>query len=100
MVAGLGARAGENNAVFIEGDDAEAKALVAGLVAGIGGVAIDTGNLRTGGYLQGMSGPLAGSLEMLTPAEARERLARVATEKPGNRIRDVPPRNGAAVERK
>lgn len=80
MVAGLGARAGENNTVFIAGDDADAKALVAGLVASIRGVAIDTGDLRTGGYLQGMSGPLAGSLEMLTPAEARERLARVATE--------------------
>lgn len=79
MVAGLGARAGENNAVFIAGDAADAKAVVAGLVASIGGVAIDTGDLRTGGYLQGMRGPLAGSLEMLTPAEARERLAQVAT---------------------
>lgn len=78
MVAGLGAQAGENNAVFIAGDDADAKALVAGLVASIGGVAIDTGDLRTGGYLQGMSGPLAGGMEMLTPADARERLAQSA----------------------
>jgi predicted dinucleotide-binding enzyme len=79
LVAGLGTNAGENNAVYLAGDDADAKALVAGLVAGINGVAVDTGNLRTGGYLQGMSGPLAGSLEMFTPAEARDRLAQATS---------------------
>lgn len=79
LVAGLGANAGKNNAVYLAGDDADAKALVAGLVASINGVAVDTGNLRNGGYLQGMSGPLAGSLEMLTPAEARDRLTQVTS---------------------
>ncbi len=75
MAKSLGSGAGENNAVFIAGDDAEAKALVADVIAGIGGEAIDTGDLATGGFLQGMSGPLAGTMEMLTPAEARDRLA-------------------------
>jgi hypothetical protein len=76
MVAALGAKAGENNAIYLAGDDPDAKAVVAGLIAGINGVAVDTGDLHTGGYRQGMSGPLAGSMEMLTPAEARDRLAR------------------------
>jgi hypothetical protein len=75
MAAALGPKAGDNNAVFIAGDDSEAKALVAELVASIGGVAVDTGDLGRGGYLQGMSGPLAGTMEMLTPAQARDRLA-------------------------
>jgi 8-hydroxy-5-deazaflavin:NADPH oxidoreductase len=75
MAAALGSGA-EANVVFIAGDDAEAKSLVADLVASIGGEAIDTGDLHTGGQLQGMNGPLAGSMEMLTPAQARDRLAR------------------------
>lgn len=75
LAPALGKGAGENNAVYIAGDDHEAKALVAELIASIGGAAIDTGDLHTGGYLQGMTGPLAGSLEMLTPADARDRLA-------------------------
>ncbi|MEU6350675.1 NAD(P)-binding domain-containing protein [Streptomyces sp. NPDC047072] len=74
LVKGLGAAAGEDNAVYIAGDDAAAKALVGDLVAGIGGEAVDTGDLHTGGWLQGMSGPLAGTLEMLTPTDARARL--------------------------
>ncbi|HOZ59938.1 MAG TPA: NAD(P)-binding domain-containing protein [Nakamurella multipartita] len=76
MVKSLGAGAGENNVVYIAGDDAGAKALVAEVIAGIGGEAMDTGDLHTGGFLQGMSGPLPGTMEMLTPAEARDRLAR------------------------
>jgi len=75
LAPALGAGAGENNAVFIAGDDDQAKSLVAELVASVGGTAVDTGDLRTGGHLQGMSGPLAGTMEMLTPAEARDRLA-------------------------
>ncbi|WP_428343984.1 NADPH-dependent F420 reductase [Nocardioides sp.] len=71
----LGSGAGEDNAVFIAGDDEQAKALVGELIASIGGAAIDTGDLHTGGFLQGMTGPLAGTLEMLTPTEARARLA-------------------------
>ena len=75
LVPALGSGAGENNAVYIAGDDDEAKALVAELVASIGGVAVDTGDLHTGGHLQGMSGPLAGTMEMLTPTQARDQLA-------------------------
>jgi predicted dinucleotide-binding enzyme len=71
MVAALGSTTGENNAVFIAGDDAEAKRLVAELIASIGGEAVDTGDLHTGGRLQGGGGAVAGRLEMLTPAEAR-----------------------------
>ena len=78
LVAALGAKAGEKNAIYLAGDDPDAKAVVAELVAGVNAVAIDTGDLRTGGYRQGMSGPLAGSMEMLTPAEARRKLAQVA----------------------
>jgi hypothetical protein len=79
LVGGLGTNAGENNAVYLAGDDADAKALVASLVADVKGVAVDTGNLRDGGYRQGMSGPLAGRMEMLTPAEARDRLAQATS---------------------
>ncbi|MFJ9005822.1 NADPH-dependent F420 reductase [Streptomyces canus] len=74
LVKGLGSSAGEDNAVYIAGDDTAAKALVGSLIDGVGGEAVDTGDLHTGGRLQGMSGPLAGTLEMLTPADARARL--------------------------
>ncbi|WP_189149256.1 NADPH-dependent F420 reductase [Streptomyces lacrimifluminis] len=76
LVKGLGSSAGEDNAVYVAGDDAAAKALVGALIAGIGGEAVDTGGLHTGGWLQGMSGPLAGTLEMITPTDARARLAK------------------------
>lgn len=75
MAPALGSAAGANNAVFIAGDDPTAKSLVAEIIASIGGEAVDTGDLATGGWLQGMSGPLAGTFEMLTPDEARSRLA-------------------------
>ena len=75
LAPALGSGAGENNAVYIAGDDADAKSRVAELIASIGGEAVDTGDLHTGGHLQGMSGPLTPSLEMLTPTEAREKLA-------------------------
>jgi predicted dinucleotide-binding enzyme len=74
MAAALGSGAGENNAVYIAGDDADAKADVAKLIASIGGEAIDTGDLHTGGRLQATGGPLSGRLEMQTPAQAREYL--------------------------
>ena len=74
LAPALGANAGANNAVFIAGDDPTAKSLVSGIIASIGGEAVDTGNLATGGWMQGMSGPLAGTLEMLTPDEARSRV--------------------------
>ena len=72
MVAALGSAAGENNAIYIAGDDPDAKRLVTALIASIGGEAIDTGDLHTGGRLQGNGGPLAGRLEMSTPTESRK----------------------------
>ena len=80
LLPALSAPAGENKAVFIAGDDDEAKSLVADLIGSIGGVAVDTGDLHTGGHLQGMSGPLAGTFDVLTPTEARARLAQARLE--------------------
>lgn len=75
FAAGLGEGAGEANAMYVAGDDEGAKAVVSRLIADIKGEAVDTGDLRTGGRLQGMGGPLAGHQEMLTPEQARARLA-------------------------
>ncbi|CAN5646460.1 NADPH-dependent F420 reductase [soil metagenome] len=77
MAAALGSGAGENNAVYIAGDDADAKQVVAQLISSIGGEAVDTGDLHTGGRLQGTGGPLSGRLEMQTPTQAREYLQEV-----------------------
>jgi predicted dinucleotide-binding enzyme len=79
LVAALGSAAGPDNAVYVAGDDPEAKHVVAELIASIGGEAVDTGDLHTGGRLQGMTGPLAGTLEMIGPAEARTRLRQATT---------------------
>jgi predicted dinucleotide-binding enzyme len=66
----------ERNALFLAGDDAGAKAVVAELMRSIGGVPIDTGTLREGGALQASGGgPLAGHGRLLTVAEARAILA-------------------------
>jgi predicted dinucleotide-binding enzyme len=75
MAAALGAHATDTNAVYVAGDDPEAKALVSEIIASVGGEAVDTGDLATGGRLQGMGGALAGTLDMLTPDEARSRVA-------------------------
>ncbi|HYD42617.1 MAG TPA: NADPH-dependent F420 reductase [Anaeromyxobacter sp.] len=45
-------------ALFVAGDDPEAKRTVAGLVAQLGFAPVDTGGLRDGGKLQGAGGPL------------------------------------------
>jgi predicted dinucleotide-binding enzyme len=74
MSASLGRTPAAENAIFIAGDDADAKAVVAKLIASIGGEAVDTGGLATGGRLIGTGGALAGHLRMLTPAEARSLL--------------------------
>jgi hypothetical protein len=74
LTPALGANAGANNAVYIAGDDPTAKSLVSDIIASIGGEAVDTGSLATGGWMQGMSGPLAGVMEMLTPDDARSRV--------------------------
>ena len=74
MTAALGADASDTNAVFIAGDDAAAKALVSDVIASIGGVAVDAGDLATGGRLMGMGGAIASTLEMVTPDDARARV--------------------------
>jgi 8-hydroxy-5-deazaflavin:NADPH oxidoreductase len=72
LAAELGPQPSERNALFLAGDDPEAKALVAALVRSIGGAPIDTGGLRDGGQLQASGGgPLAGHGRLLTVAEAR-----------------------------
>jgi predicted dinucleotide-binding enzyme len=68
----LGPRPSERNALFLAGDDHDAKQIVAELVRSIGGAPIDTGGLRDGGRLQASGGgPLAGHGRLLTVAEAR-----------------------------
>jgi predicted dinucleotide-binding enzyme len=73
LAAELGPAPSERNALFLAGDDADAKAVVAELMRSIGGEPIDTGDLRSGGALQASGGgPLAGHRRLLTPAEATE----------------------------
>ncbi len=72
----LGPDRTERNALFLAGDDLEAKAIVAALIRDIGGEPFDTGDLRSGGALQATGGgPLAGHGRLLTLAEARALLA-------------------------
>ena len=76
LAAELGPSPTDRNALFLAGDDREAKAVVAGLMRDIGGVPIDTGDLRGGGRLQASGGgPLAGHGRLLTVAEAQAILA-------------------------
>lgn len=65
-------------ALFLAGDDDEAKAVVARLIEDLGAVPIDTGGLVDGGRLQATGGPLAGHGRLLEAGEARELLARAA----------------------
>jgi len=74
MSAALGADSSDTNAVYIAGDDAAAKALVSEIVASIGGVAVDAGDLATGGRLLGSGGALSSTLEMVSPDDARARV--------------------------
>lgn len=48
----------QRTALFLAGDDADAKRTVAGLVAQLGFAPVDTGSLREGGRLQQAGGPL------------------------------------------
>jgi len=57
-------------AIFIAGDDREAKAVVAKLIEGIGFASIDTGSLREGGRRQEPGSPIYG--RPLTGRQARE----------------------------
>jgi hypothetical protein len=74
MAAALGAQPTETNAVYVAGDDAAAKALMSDVISSIGGVAVDAGDLETGGRLMGSGGALASTLEMVTPDDARSRV--------------------------
>jgi predicted dinucleotide-binding enzyme len=60
-------------AVFLAGDDAAAKTVVAGLIAELGFAPIDTGSLREGGARQQPGSPIYN--RPLTGAEARRALA-------------------------
>ncbi|WP_188078792.1 NADPH-dependent F420 reductase [Rhodococcus sp. ANT_H53B] len=75
MATTLSAGADPQHAVYMAGDDDDAKKLVTDLLATIGGVAIDTGDLHTGGALQGMGGALPGDMEMLSVPAAEAKLA-------------------------
>jgi 8-hydroxy-5-deazaflavin:NADPH oxidoreductase len=75
MAEALGRQPAAANAILIAGDDEDAKTTVAELIASIGGEAVDTGSLASGGRLQGTTGPLSGHMRMFTPDEARSLLA-------------------------
>lgn len=63
------------NALYVSGDDAEAKKIVSKFIAEIGGEPIDAGDLATGGGLYGAGGKLQiMPLQMMTPAEAKAKL--------------------------
>ena len=63
----------ERLALFIAGDDAEAKAVVTKLIDQIGFVAVDTGSLREGGRKQQPGSPIYN--RPMTAAQARQALA-------------------------
>jgi 8-hydroxy-5-deazaflavin:NADPH oxidoreductase len=71
----------ERPALFLAGDDQDAKSVVAQLVDDIGFAPIDTGSLRDGGRLQQAGGPLYA--RVLSGAEARSAMQRRETEPPG-----------------
>lgn len=69
------ANGSDRNALYVSGDDADAKKFVSDFIAQIGGEPIDAGDLETGGNLYGAGGTLKIlPLEMMTPAEARAKL--------------------------
>ncbi len=79
----LGPEQSERNALFLAGDDADARRVVAELIRDIGGEPFDNGPLRDGGRLQATGeGPLAGHGRLLTPAEAGALLAGAAGRRP------------------
>ena len=61
-------------AIFVAGDDVEAKAVVSKLIEEIGFAPVDTGSLREGGRRQQPGSPIYNV--PIKPAEAREELAR------------------------
>lgn len=69
----LAAPQDERHAIFLAGDDADAKAVVARLIADIGFAPVDTGALREGGRRQQPGSPIYNV--PMTGAEARRKLA-------------------------
>jgi predicted dinucleotide-binding enzyme len=63
----------ERHTIYVAGDDAEAKEIVARLIEEIGFAAIDTGSLREGGRLQQPDSPIYN--KTYTAREAREFLS-------------------------
>jgi 8-hydroxy-5-deazaflavin:NADPH oxidoreductase len=51
---------GLKRVLFVSGDDAEAKGVVAGLLRDFGFATVDLGDLQAGGRLQQVGGPIAG----------------------------------------
>jgi hypothetical protein len=72
------APASERLALFLAGDDPEAKAVVSDLVAEIGFTPVDTGSLAAGGRLQEPGSPIYN--DPMRPAEARATLAELQTD--------------------
>ena len=68
----------ERHAIFLAGDDADSKAVVARLIADIGFAPVDTGTLRAGGRRQQPGSPIYNV--PMTGAEARRRLAEAVLE--------------------
>ena len=66
----------ERHAVFLAGDDAEAKTIVSRLIEEIGFAPVDTGSLCEGGRRQEPNAPLYN--QVMTGREARERVAALA----------------------
>jgi predicted dinucleotide-binding enzyme len=60
-------------AIFVAGDDPEAKAVVAGLIQEIGFAPVDTGSLHDGGHKQQPGSPIYG--RPVKPAEAKGQLS-------------------------
>lgn len=64
----------ERKALFIAGENRDAKELVSALIRDMGGEPIDVGNLRKAGRLLGAGGPLTGHGRLLNVSEARKLL--------------------------
>lgn len=62
----------EPKAIFLAGDDPQAKATASAIVRSLGAIPIDTGSLALGGRLQNTGAPLAGLGRLLEVAEAHE----------------------------